>query len=404
MGYNLKDYDNLGVYMTEKLFDIDSHLLAFDARVLACDKCENGFWVLLDATAFAPEGGGQPSDLGTLGNIEVLDVREREGEIWHLLDGELAVGLTVHGEVDATRRLRHLQNHTGEHIVTGLFYREYGMNNVGFHLGREDVTLDLDGSVDLTMLRRIEHLANLAVAENRKVNILYPDDETLKTMFYRSKKEVEGRVRIVEIEGLDRCACCVPHVKFTGEVGGIRLLSALRYKGGTRIHMKCGMDAIAHSDVQQDREDALCMLLSLPSDRILDGVKKLMDDLSAAKYKLVGMRREQAEAHIRAIDPKETCVCLFLTDFEVNELRALALGVAQKTGGVCGAFSAMEDGGYRFALADVSGSFEDTAKRFRERFSAKGGGKAPVLQGTFEADEDSIRTFFGRIIDEIANI
>lgn len=380
--------------MTEKLFDIDSHLLAFDARVLACDRCENGFWVLLDATAFAPEGGGQPSDLGTLGGAEVLDVREREGEIWHLTRDELAIGAAVHGEVDAARRLRHLQNHTGEHIVTGLFYREYGMNNVGFHLGHEDVTLDLDGSVDLAMLRRIEQMANLAVAENRRVNILYPDDETLKTMFYRSKKEVEGKVRIVEIEGLDRCACCVPHVKFTGEVGGIRLLSAMRYKGGTRIHMKCGMDAIAHSDVQQDREDALCMLLSLPSDRVLDGVKKLMEDLSAAKYKLVGIRREQAEAHIRGADPNEKCVCLFVTDFEVNELRALALGVAQKSGGVCGAFSAMGEQGYRFALADVSGGFEATASRFRTDLSAKGGGKAPVLQGTLEADESGIRTFF----------
>ncbi len=380
--------------MTKKLFDTDSHLLAFDARVLATEKGEGGFLVLLDATAFAPEGGGQPSDLGTLGGARVLAVQEREGEIWHLLDSALAVGETVHGEVDAMRRLRHLQNHTGEHIVTGLFYREYGMNNVGFHLGHEDVTLDLDGSVDLPMLRRIEQLANLAVAENRAVHILYPDDEQLKTMFYRSKKEVEGRVRVVEIEGLDRCACCVPHVKFTGEVGGIRLLSTMRYKGGTRIHMKCGMDAVTHSDIQQDREDALCMLLSLPSDRILDGVKKLMDDLSVAKYKLCGMRREQVEASIRVSDANDKCVCLFETELEVNELRTLALGVAQKSGGICGAFSAMDEGGYRFALADVSGSFEDTAKRFREAFAPKGGGKAPILQGTLTASENDIRAFF----------
>ena len=380
--------------MTERLFDTDSHLLSFEARVLSCEKSGEGFLVLLDATAFAPEAGGQPSDVGTLGGRAVCDVRERGDAIYHLVDGELPVGERVSGEIDRLRRLRHLQNHTGEHIVTGLFYREYGMNNVGFHLGHEDVTLDLDGSVDLPMLRRIEYLANLAVAENRAVRILYPRDEELETLFYRSKGEIEGRVRIVEIEGLDRCACCVPHVKATGEVGGIKLLGAMRYKGGTRIHMKCGLDALAHFNAQQDRESELSQLLSLPPERILDGVKKLAEDFAAVKYRLVEIKREKIRTYLDALDADEKRLCLFEKDFDVNELRMLVSGAVEKTGGLCAAFSDDGTGGYRFVLADLGGTFEQTATSFRAAFEIKGGGKPPYLQGTLAASEEQIRAFF----------
>lgn len=378
--------------MTERLFDRDSHLLAFEARVLSCEACDGGFFVLLDATAFAPEAGGQPSDVGLLGGVRVLDVRERGDALWHLTDGALPVGETVRGEIDRARRMRHLQSHTGEHIVTGLFFREYGFHNVGFHLGHEDVTLDLDGAVDLPTLRRIERLANLAVAENRRVNILYPTDEELTTLSYRAKGEIEGRVRLVEIEGLDLCACCVPHVKYTGEVGGIRLLSAVRYKGGTRIHMKCGQDAVDHANAQTDRESELSQLLSLPPERLVEGVKKLLDDLGAAKYALVQMKRERIAALVEAVDPADKKLCFFETNFDVNELRALAVGAVEKTDGRCAAFSGDENG-YRFVLVDKT-DFDATASAFRTTFSPKGGGKPPVLQGTLEASEAEIRRFF----------
>ena len=380
--------------MTERLFDKDSHLLEFDARVLSCEPDGGRFWISLDASAFAPEGGGQPSDIGYLDDACVVDVRERDGVLYHLTDKALLKERTVHGRVDYFRRLRHLQNHTGEHIVTGLFFREYGMNNVGFHLGHSDVTLDLDGSVDLPTMRRMERLANLVVAENREVRILYPDNETLARLAYRSKKEVEGRVRLVEIEGIDLCACCVPHVKRTGEVGGIWLLSAERYKGGTRIHMKCGLDAIEHANVEHDRENQLSMLLSLPSERIFEGVKKLVDDLAAAKYRIVGMKREKIEQRVREVSATESHLCFFENDFDVNELRLMVQGVVDKTGGVCAAFSGDDERGYCFVLADKSGAFEQTTMRFRSEFSAKGGGKAPFLQGTVNACETAIRSFF----------
>ena len=382
--------------MTERLFDTDSHLLSFEARVLCCEQSGAGFLVELDATAFAPEAGGQPSDIGVLGDARVLDVKEQGDVLLHVTDRALPVGACVVGEVDRMRRLRHLQNHTGEHIVTGLFYREYGMSNVGFHLGHEDVTLDLDGSVDFSMMRRIEYLANLAVAENRAVRILYPAEKELETLFYRSKGEIEGRVRIVEIEGLDRCACCVPHVKATGEVGGIRLLSAMRYKGGTRIHMKCGLDALAHSNIQQDRESELSQLLSLPPERIVDGVKKLSEDFAAVKYRLVEIKREKIRDCIDGLDASQKNTCFFEKDFDVNELRMLVSGAVEKTGGLCAAFSLAGEE-YRFVLADLGGTFEQTAARFRAAFEIKGGGKPPYLQGTLSASEQELRGFFNQI-------
>ena len=366
--------------------------------MLRVEKRGNEIWALLDATAFAPEAGGQPSDIGMLGEAAVLDVRETSGELWHLIDREIVSGETVFGKIDRFRRLRHLQNHTGEHIVTGLFHREYGMNNVGFHLGHEDVTLDLDGSVEVSALRHIELLANVAVAENRAVNILYPTDEELAALSYRAKGEIEGRVRLVEIEGLDLCACCVPHVKRTGEVGGIRLLSAIRYKGGTRIHMKCGLDAIAHGNIQSDREAELSQLLSLPPERIVEGVRKISEDLGAAKYKIGQMKREQISHIIDSTDTKAGVLCLFESDFEVNELRSLCVGVAEKTGRRCAAFSGDDESGYCFAIADPI-SFAETAARFREAFSPKGGGKPPAFQGTVEATEQALRAFFDTIAE-----
>lgn len=379
--------------MTERLFDTDSHLLEFEARVLSSERVKDGFLVCLDATAFAPEGGGQPSDIGYLDEATVLDVKENGEDILHLVDSPLSVGDRVCGRVDRERRLRHLQNHTGEHIVTGLFYREYGMNNIGFHLGHEDVTLDLDGSVDLPMLRRIEKLANLAVAENRAVRVLYPSREELASLFYRSKGEIEGRVRLVEIEGLDRCACCVPHVKATGEVGGIKLLGVMRYKGGSRIRMKCGMDAIAHACSQADRESALSQLLSLPPERLVEGVKKLAEDLAVAKYRLVQMKQERIRTFVDGLDGSEGRFCVFEKDLDVSELRMLAGGVVEKTGRFCVAFSGDDERGYCFVIADPI-SFEETVASFRAAFSPKGGGKPPILQGTVDATESELRAFF----------
>ena len=374
--------------MTKRLFDTDSHLLAFSARVLSCEARGEEYGVILDETAFAPEGGGQPSDLGLIGGVTVTNVIEENGEIVHLLSTALPVGEEVACELDGDRRLRHIQNHTAEHIVSGLFYREYGMNNVGFHLGHEDVTLDLDGTVDVGMLRRIELLANVVVAENRAVCAYYPEKDELATLFYRSKGEIDGAVRVVEIEGVDACACCVPHVKRTGEIGGIRLVSFMRYKGGTRIHMVAGLDALRVSVSDREILNEIGNLLSLPTERIFEGVKKLHEDLGLLKYALEAQKREK----VRLLLEKEQC--LFIEKgLEVSHLRTLAVGMSEKTGKAVAAFGGEDEKGYAFVLV-APDDFEKTASSICETLHAKGGGKAPILQGTAACTEAEIRAFF----------
>ena len=222
--------------MTQKLYDIDSHLFRFRASVLSCEERKNRWEIVLNETAFFPEGGGQPGDRGTLGGIEVLDTHERDGEVIHYCSGPLEVGAQVEGEIDRELRLGRMQNHSGEHILSGTAHRLYGCENVGFHMSENDVTIDFDVELSAEDVARIETLANDVVRENLPIRICYPSKEELATLEYRSKKELTGDVRIVEIPGVDRCACCAPHVSMTGEVATNLALAAQDGKRGQRAH------------------------------------------------------------------------------------------------------------------------------------------------------------------------
>lgn len=381
--------------MTEKLFDFDGYLLSFDSRVLSCTEIEGGYAVVLVATAFAPEGGGQRSDIGRLGGAAVVDVRICDGIITHITDAPLFVGETVHGEVDRERRIRHLQNHTGEHIVSGLLHSRYGYNNVGFHLGSEDVTLDIDGTLDENMIRDIERAANEVVTANLAVKAEYPAPEVLKSLSYRAKLDLTENVRVVTIEGVDACACCAPHVTQTGEIGMIKLISAIRYKGGTRIHMKCGFDALDEFNAEYARAVSISNRISLPREAIAEGVDKLWEDLSAANFRIVGLKRELIALKADAVKQTDGNFVFFEKDMDANELRMLVSAAASKVGGTCAAFS--EDGKecYSFVTRVHDEDFEAWRKTFCDKLNARGGGRAPFLQGKANCTEGRIREFFG---------
>ena len=229
--------------MTEKLYDKDSHLKEFSATVLSCEKSGENYSVILDKTAFFPEGGGQESDRGDIGEAAVLDVRIVSGEIIHCTDRPLNIGEEYACTLNWDRRFRNMQNHSGEHIVSGIVHRLYGLNNVGFHLGAE-MTVDFDGAISREQLLEVERLANKAVFQNVPIRAYYPDEKELKALDYRSKLELTENVRIVDIKGYDLCACCAPHVKKTGEIGLIKILDSFKNKGGERIFIKCGIDAL----------------------------------------------------------------------------------------------------------------------------------------------------------------
>ena len=214
---------------TRRLYYEDCHLSRFQARVCSCEETERGFLITLDATAFYPEGGGQACDLGTLGAVHVLDVQEQGEEVIHLCDGPLPVGETVEGQIDYERRFDLMQQHTGEHIISGLVHARYGYHNVGFHMGADVITIDFDGPIPAQALAEIEQEANAALWENIPLHIWYPTPEELPTVDYRTKRALPWPVRIVEIPGYDKCACCGVHTKTTGEVGLVKLFSCIKF-------------------------------------------------------------------------------------------------------------------------------------------------------------------------------
>jgi len=278
--------------MTIHLYDKDSELLEFDAVVLSCEEKGGQYLVTLDQTAFFPEGGGQGADHGLLGGVSVLDAHEVKGEIQHLTNGPLAVGRTVHGSVDAVRRLAMMQQHSGEHIFSGLVHQLFGYDNVGFHIGSEAVTMDFNGPLSDADVLRVERLANEIIWKNIPIVTLLPSPEALAAMEYRSKKALSGEVRIVTIEGADTCACCGTHVKHTGSIGQIKVLSCQKYKSGVRVSILCGMRALDEENMLLAQVRRASTALSCRQHEAADAVDKLLADRDAlrAANDALGMR------------------------------------------------------------------------------------------------------------------
>ena len=360
---------------TIKLYDADSHLYDFDASVISCEKTDKGFAIVLDKTAFFPEGGGQPADEGTLNGIAVTDVQIKDGVITHTTAVEIPAGSAVKGAVDSEIRFRRMQNHSGEHIVSGLIHKLFGYNNVGFHMGSEDVTLDLDGVLTREDLDKIEMLANRAVYENVNVRAEYPSPEILKDLDYRSKLDLTENVRIVTIEGYDVCACCAPHVNKTGEIGIIKLLDFLKYKGGVRIHMLCGFDALEDYNRRYKNVAAISAKLSAKQAEVYEAVERLSAELSAEKQAAGELKRQLVAMKIAALEPTDGNMVLVEKDMDMLNLRNLVNEAVQLCGGICAAFSGSDENGYNYIIA-------------------RGGGKDEMIQGSAKASEAEIRAYF----------
>ena len=261
----------------EPLYYQTPYVKEFDAIVTACRPAKHGFEVELSQTGFYPEGGGQPSDTGWIGEVHVTHVKEKHGVVVHETDAPLEVGSTVHAAIDWEQRFSNMQQHTGEHIISGLIHAAYGYDNVGFHMGHDEVTVDLNGPLNWEQLKEIEKKANAVVWANLPVQVTYPGEEELKTIDYRSKKELTGQVRIVEIPGADICACCGTHVDYTGEIGVIKVLSLMNYKGGVRFSMLCGDRALENFEAKTEQMQTISNLLSAKPEKAAEAVKLLQE-------------------------------------------------------------------------------------------------------------------------------
>ena len=376
---------------TEKLYYIDSHLFDFEATVLDCRETETGWAVLLDKTAFFPEGGGQPADTGFIDSIPVTDVQEQGGEILHFCGQALPVGDHLPCRVEREQRLVRMQNHSGEHIVSGLAHRLYGCENVGFHMGEDCMTIDFDRELSWQQLMEVETLANQAVRDNLPVLCSFPEGEALQTLEYRSKLDLTENVRIVEIPGIDRCACCAPHVARTGEIGLIKILDAERHRGGVRLSLCCGMLALQDYRIKQDNITAVSQALSAKRHETAGAVARLLAEQQKAKERIAALSMELARLKAESCPATGGNLCVFDNVLDEVALRELVNLLMEKCGGIAAAFSGSDETGYRYIMGSRRVDLRRCAKEINCLIDGRGGGKPQMIQGSAAADAGRIR-------------
>ena len=376
--------------MTERLYD-DGGVRAFDARVQACTQTERGWETVLDATAFFPGGGGQEPDGGTIEGLPVLSVYERGEEIVHVLPQPVS-GM-VHGQIDWETRFARMQTHSGEHVLSGVIHRLYGYENVGFHMGAAGTVLDFSGWVDEQGLDEAERLANQIITEDRAVTVAYPAPQELAALHYRSKKALSGRVRIVTIDGADCCACCAPHVRRTGEIGLVKILDSIRHKDGVRITMLAGRAALEDYRMKARQVAGAGAALSAKPENVAEAARKIRADMDRLTHELLTLRRQAAESAAQALSPVDGNMCLFVPDYDPEQLRILVNRGVQLCPGVCAAFSGT-DGAYSYVIGSAAADLRSRAREINAAISGRGGGRPEMIQGSCTAARTVIARYF----------
>lgn len=375
-----------------KLYYDSAYIKEFEAQVLSCQEGKKGWEITLSATAFYPEGGGQPADTGLLGNVRVTDVHEKDGQVVHYTDGPLPVGEMVRGVIDWDRRFQHMQEHSGEHLVSGLIHQRFGYDNVGFHMGTDEVTIDFNGVLEWGDLMAIEEKANGMIWENLEISAVYPEKDELDAMEYRSKKELTGAVRIVSIPGGDVCACCGTHVECTGEIGLVKFLSMIHYKGGVRISLLCGKRAVEDYERKRDQVQKISVLLSARPGEISRAVEKLKDEEAKLQEKLVAAYDKLIASEVRDIKEGDGDIFILEPDFEAIQLRHLVNRLLEeKKGRTVLALGGAAEGSFLYVLGSRDGDMRRLSRELNGLLNGRGGGSAQMAQGTFFATKDQLQ-------------
>ena len=378
---------------TRKRYYEDSHMSCFAATVLSCEAVKEKFEIILDATAFYPEGGGQAADTGTLGPVRVLDTRERGECIVHICDGPLTVGASVEGAIDYSHRFRRMQQHSGEHIVSGIIHRRYGYHNTGFHMGSDIITIDFDGVIPPEDLKQIEAEANQAVWQNLAVKCWYPSEAELPNVFYRTKKALPWPVRIVQVPGFDSCACCGTHVQSTGEIGLIKLFTVMGFRGGTRMEMACGSSALKLLNEAYEQNRLVSQAFSAKISDTGAAAQKMNEMLAQQKFRITGLERRIFRDIAEGFAGKGD-VLHFEEGLDNTAVRELADTIAEHCGGRAAVFSGSDAEGYAYALVTRQGDLRAFNKEMTVALSGRGGGKPVCQQGSVRASREQIQLFF----------
>lgn len=378
--------------MTVKLYENDAYIKEFEATVLSCEKADNGYYVVLDKTAFFPEGGGQQADEGRLNDAQVLDVQTEGGVITHLVDKELSVNSTVTGTLDWDTRFCRMQNHTGEHLVSGIIHSMFGYDNLGFHMSDKTLTLDPSGILTDEDIKAVELKANKAIYENKEIFVSYPTAEEISSLDYRSKLELTENLRLVTIDGYDVCACCAPHVHRTGEIGVIKIIDYIQYKGGMRLTMVCGLNAFCDYSTLHDDNKELMHTLSAPRDKVLEFVLRDHEVIGTQKATINKLNSQLALSQLDMVTVGDTTVG-FTKGASFDDLRAIVNENITKAEKIA-LFSQGENDDYSYVVASDSTDIRDTVRKLNESFCGKGGGRPNYAQGKITAKKDDILSFF----------
>lgn len=378
---------------TKRLFYEDVYQKEFEAKVLLSGKDERGYYVVLDQTAFYPEGGGQPSDRGVLGTVQVEDVQYEGEEIRHYIKEPLEEGITVAGRIDWQRRFDLMQQHSGEHIVSGMIHEKYGYDNVGFHMGEEFITIDLSGMLEKEQVEEIEKLVNAYIWSDNNTHVFCPSEDERKTLPYRSKKELTGEVRLVEFPGADLCACCGLHVEHAGEIGLVKLISSKKFRDGVRIEMLSGRRALEYLNVHCRENTRVAVDLSVKPEETQAAVTHLQEEIFQLKGKILQLQNEKYEMWAKQCRGKGN-VLVFANHLEAAEIRKCADAILNECGGICALLSGDDENGYKYAVGEREGDVRPLIKEMNTVLSGRGGGKPFFAQGSLQGKREDIINLF----------
>ncbi len=378
--------------MTQRIYNENQYIKDFTAEVIACTEGKNGYEVILSKTAFFPEGGGQPGDTGYIGTAEVIDTVEKGGEIIHICNG--AVSGEVECHLDFEKRFSNMQQHTGEHIFLGVIHSMTGFDNVGFHMGESCVTVDLNGVVTAQQLEEAERISNEMIYKNLPVTAIYPAENELADYEYRSKKEIAGQVRLIEIKGVDLCACCGTHVAFTGEVGIIKILSVMNYKQGVRISLQIGRKAFEDYCEKNKSVYKISALLKAKTDEISQAVERVLNQLHEERSKYSQLKKEVFEIRAKAYSGGDCCV--FDEGGNAEEARIFSDLLAENVD-VAAVFLGNDEIGYKYAVTSRGRDVRDIGKAMNSQLNARGGGKPEMIQGSVSSTKKDIENFWSKL-------
>ncbi|MEE1303585.1 MAG: alanine--tRNA ligase-related protein [Agathobacter sp.] len=381
------------------LYDRDAYATDFEATVISCQEITKEdrrlYAVVLDQTLFFPEEGGQSPDKGVINDIQVTDVQINNDIITHYLESAISAGSKVKGSIDWTHRFNNMQQHSGEHVFSGIVHNKYGYDNVGFHLSDQVVTMDFNGVLSADQVAEIEWEVNQAIAQNVEILVTYPSKEELASMEYRSKIDIDGQVRIVTVTGYDVCACCAPHVRRTGEIGGLKVMNLQNYKGGVRISILCGLRALAAFCEKCSIVSDLTAFLTTGQENLVTTVKKLKASNQALSSELSASKQQLLNHKLSDIPKEQADVIIFESGIDTKIVRNVVNGLVEKHSGICGLFVGSDSEGYNYVIGSSSQDCKILANTLREKLGAKGGGSPQMIQGSVKAAATDIQALFG---------